>query len=338
MIGVLCQAWPPPTWRGAKGWQAVVTYELVKAFGELGVDAQPVVWDATLPGRKPALPVMEHAIVVTELARQAVKQDAAYRASLRRMVDGELCLYLDAPFGNWDGFDLIFTGEDWGQNEDASYRRAHSEFVWAGFGSDEAFHPARHRDGTRRIISQYPDITLLGHFEEEWETAQQVLMSLAEEGWENITLSYAAPWSAAGWVIVHGIDDPRSGQEGDSWTPVVGDGRTKDIWHKWEGVGRYVPYNQLPAIFAEADVYLDLRGGALDLTRIDAAYAGLPVVAHAKNWRQGMHGQLPAIEWKTEDDLYDVLQGPFDRWQIATEAREHTWRKVALRMLAALGA
>ncbi len=336
MLGVLCQAWPPPTWQGAKGWQAVVTYELVKAFCDLGVDAQPVVWDATLPGRRYALPVMDHAIVVTELARKAIQADGEYRDALRANVDGKLCLYIDAPFGKWDGFDLAFTGENWGRNEDEGYRRAHSEFVWAGFGSDEVFHPARHHDGIRRIISQYPDITLLGHFEKEWEMAQRVMMRVAEEDWEHITLSYVAPWSAGGWVVARKTEDARSGQEGDLWTPVVGEGCTKEIWRKWEGVGRYEPYGVLPEIFAQADVYLDLRGGALDLTRIDAAYAGLSVVAHAKNWRDSMHGQIPAVEWKTEDDLYDVLQGPFDRWQIATDAREHTWTKVALRMIEAL--
>jgi len=337
MIGVLCQAWPPPTWQGAKGWQAVVAYELIKAFRVLGVDAQPVVWDAALPGREYALPAMNHAIVVTELARRAVNRGEEYSAALRRMVDGQLCLYLDAPMVGFRGsFDQVFTGEDWPQDTDLGFRAKHDQFIPVGFGSDEHFHPEPKTGGPRRIVSQYPDITLLQHFQEEWAIAQDVLMELSEDGWECVTLSYVAPWSSMDGIVVHAVDDPRAGQEGDPWMPLVGQECDKELWHKWEGVGRYVPYHDLPAYFNRADVYLDLRGGALDLTRIDAAYAGMTIVAHAKNWRQTVHGKLGSVEWSTAEELYELITMPVDRYDNAIEARQHTWCKVALRMLEVL--
>jgi len=325
MIGILCQAWPPPTREGCKGWQAVVTYELVKAFQALGVDAQPVVWDASTPGRKYALPVMEHAIVVTELARKAVNQDAEYREALRKMVDGKLCLYLDAPLiGCGKEFDMIFTGEDWG-HEDEGFREKHSKFVCTGFGSDEMFRPQY--EAERSIIIQYPDPLALRTSGEAWKILQRVCAGHEEH---VVALSFAALWVAKS--IVHQLvvepsggwhEDERGGQPPDVVDDIL----------KWEGVGRYIPYTQLPRYFNHCQFYLDIRNGALDLTRIDAAYAGALVVVHETNYRKTMHGLIPHKAWKTEEDLIQILNEPTDRYQIAIDARTHTWEKVALRMM-----
>jgi len=317
MIGILCQAWPPSTREGAKGWQAVVTYELVQAFQGLGIDAQPVVWDASTPGRKYALPVMEHAIVVAELARKAVNQDAEYREALRKMVDGKLCLYLDSPMvGFGKEFDMVFTGEDWG-HEDEGFREKHSKFVHAGFGSDEMFHPSLEREdlGWVGALVQYPDPLALRTSGEAWSIIQHNANILGGVA----ALSFTAPWVTHS--IVNGGD--RTGQPAEK----VGD------ITKWEGVGRYIPYTQLPCVFNHAKFYLDIRNGALDLTRIDAAYAGALVVVHETNYRKTMHGLIPHKVWKTEEDLIEILNEPTDRYQIAIDARVHTWERVALRMM-----
>lgn len=317
MIGILCQAWPPPTKEGCKGWQAVVAYELVKAFQALGVDAQPVVWDATLPGRKYALPVMEHAIVVTELARKAVNQDAEYGEALRKMVDGKLCLYLDAPMvGCGKEFDMVFTGEDWG-HEDEGFREKHSKFVCVGFGSDEIFRPQYEAD--KSIIIQYPDPLALRTSGEAWAILQRVCADRSEL---IVGLSFAASWVDDCAVNRRWCDD-RYGQSPEEIGDIT----------KWEGVGRYIPYTRLPLYFNRAKFYLDIRNGALDLTRIDAAYAGTLVVVHETNYRKAMHGLIPHKVWKTEEDLIKILNEPTDRYQIAIDAREHTWGKVTLRMM-----
>lgn len=383
-IGLISQAWPPSTRREARGWQSVVTMELREAFHRMGIEAEPVVWDARTGDRRWALPIMRHAVVISELPRQmwmcanshAVPPDWWVRGgnngqdaiqwgvALRKQTLGKVCLYIDAPMGRFhDAFDLVFTAEDGTQPAGNS--------IHVGAGSDYRFRPEGcDIEGKTPyapvVVVQYPDPRIMDIAPEAWPIMAAELARREAAGELNVVgMGFSAAWvnmdvvaetdeewihEAVGPVLSEADEpDPCSAYVGQ---PVehVPDPASTDGGQilKWEGVGRYVPYATLHWYMNGAAVYVDTRGGCLDLTRIDAGYAGLHQVAHTKNHRKAMHGKLFGVSvWDgvTPESFADRLDDALacgSRLQtrniVAEQTRQHwSWDMTALRITAALG-
>jgi hypothetical protein len=90
--------------------------------------------------------------------------------------------------------------------------------------------------------------------------------------------------------------------------------------------------------FRKSHYYCDTRPGESSLTRIEAATSGALLVTPKPFFFPRSVGSLEYIIWDTEEELIDALNTDTDPKKIREKALEHSWDKVAARILATLNA
>ncbi|MBA7692369.1 hypothetical protein ES703_100936 [subsurface metagenome] len=88
--------------------------------------------------------------------------------------------------------------------------------------------------------------------------------------------------------------------------------------------------------FRKSHYYCDTRPGESSLTRIEAAISGALLVTPKPFYFPRSVGSLEYVLWDTEEELIDALNTDTDPQKIREKALEHSWDKVASRIIKTL--
>lgn len=94
-----------------------------------------------------------------------------------------------------------------------------------------------------------------------------------------------------------------------------------------------LPYPDYQAVLRKCHFFLCTQFGEGGLNRLEAAACGALLVVPAKFYRKKTMKLLNHVIWYSEEDLVEVLNEPVDIEANRGRALEHTWSKVAERIL-----
>jgi len=97
-----------------------------------------------------------------------------------------------------------------------------------------------------------------------------------------------------------------------------------------------LPYSDYQAILRKCHYFLCTQFGDGGLNRLEAAACGALLVVPAKLYRKRTMSLLNHRVWNTEEELISILQEDVDIEANRQRALEHTWDKVAKRILGVL--
>lgn len=99
---------------------------------------------------------------------------------------------------------------------------------------------------------------------------------------------------------------------------------------------RRLPYPEYQAILRKCHYFLCTQFGDGGLNRLEAAACGALLVVPAKTYRKRTMSLLNHRVWRTEKELINILRENVDIEANRQRALEHTWDKVAKRILVIL--
>ena len=275
----------------------VVAWNLRKAFMKRGVEAQ-FVRDRTI--RKTAPPTADHSIVISAGAMRAIKgqnKQPGYYEKIRDNTTGKLTMYLDSDYGGWKPyFDHIFT---------VVVPQNNKNFIYGGWGADpEFFYP----DQQERAV--FVDSLMHNFYKGRYNKIYDILKEVFKIPDHNLETGDPLTQTIPSLDMTLHMPIPGYNK------------RFKTIyWPEIQGIIRKCHY------------YCCTQWGESGLTRIESATSGALLVIPEELYRPRTMASLEHRIWRTKDELIDILMTKTDPKAISEKALEHSWDKVADRML-----
>lgn len=245
-------------------------------------------------------PKADHSIVFSSFTMQKIRDVPALRQKMRDATRGKMTLYLDSDYMGWcNVFDYVFTV--------VKPIRPEPQYVYAGWGANpDIFYPDQDERAAFLDCLMYGKYK--GRFNDIYDDIKDVLHISEEQ------LRKKKP-------IIH--KTTVDGMKITVYLPVPTYRGNKLLWPEFSRIQR------------KCHFYLCTQLGESGLSRIESATCGALLVVPEKLYRPRTMASMENRIWRTQDELIDVLKTETDPAAIREKALEHSWDKVADRMLKA---
>jgi len=273
----------------------VVAWSLRDAFTKHGVTCH-LVKDRNLNGG--VLPRADHSIIISVIGMKLIRDNEKCRKALRDSTRGKTALYLDSDYAHWcDLFDYVFTV--------VKPKREQPQYVYGGWGADPTlFYPEQAEKAIfldSLMYNKYRGIydNVYDIYKELLDIPQQVLSSgdryTGTAPKVNATIHMPLPTYNKRHFLIY--------------------------------------WPQMQRMIRKCHYYCCTQLGESGLTRIEAATCGALLVVPEALYRPRTMDSLECRIWSTRDELLDVLLTDVDVKANRKKALEHSWDRVAGRML-----
>jgi len=275
----------------------VVAWSLRDALIKRGVTCR-FVKDRAMNGG--VLPWADHSIVISGIGMNLIRDSVECRKSLKDSTNGKVALYLDSDYAHWwKLFDYVFTVVE--------PRNKRPEYVYGGWGADPAFFYSE--QGEKAV---FLDSLMYNKYRGVYDNIYDIYKELLDIPQQNLS----------------------SGNRYVGEAPKV----KATIYMPLPTYNKrhfLIYWPQMQQIIRKCHYYCCTQLGESGLTRIEAATCGALLVVPEALYRPRTMDSLECRIWSTRDELLDALSASVDVKANRKKALEHSWDKVAGRMLKA---
>lgn len=273
----------------------VVAWSLREAFSKRGVECR-LVKDRTL--NNGSIPKADHSIVISGIAMKLIRDSEKSRKALRDSTTGKTSLYLDSDYAHWwELFDHVFTV--------VKPESKRPEYVYGGWGADpKYFYPEQNEKAI------FIDSLMYNKYKGVYNTYYDVYRELFDIPQQNL-------------------------ESGDRYTgvaPKVGASIHMPL-PTYDKRHFLIYWPEMQRIIRKCHYYCCTQLGESGLTRIESATCGALLVVPELLYRPRTMDSLECRTWSTRDELLDIISTDVDVKTNRGRALEHSWDKVAERMV-----